>query len=101
MIEYVEEGILSGRPYELLYVVHDKDIYPHVVSHEIVQLILHCHRIDILSLEFVARHIEHHQVREALMDFQAYCLSEVGLSESGTSENEKRIERGFARHLGN
>ena len=100
MVEYVEEGILRGRADELLDVIHDEDIDPHVESHEVRQLVLYVHGIDVLSLELIAGHIEDDHVRIGFVHCDADCLCQMGLSKSGTSEDEQRVERCLARLVG-
>ena len=100
MVEHVEEGVLRSDSEKILDIVHDKDVYLHVEGQEVGKFVPDVHRVHVLGLELVAGDVEHNQVGMLLRYGKTYRLCEVGLSESGTSENEKRVEKGAAGGVG-
>ena len=100
MVEYVEEGILRAVAGKILNVIDDENVHLHVEGHEICELVVHiC--LHILRLEPVGRHIENYEFRELFLNCDTDCLSKVRLSESRTTEEEKRVERRFSRRQRN
>ena len=56
VVENIEEGILRGRSDELMDVIHNEDINPHVISHEIRELVL-VYGVHVLGLELISSDI--------------------------------------------
>ena len=99
MVEYMEKRILRPRGGKLLNVVNDKDIHLHVECEKIGEPVLY-HCLHELCLEPVGRHIQHYKFRKFFLNLYAYRLGDMGLAESWTSEQEKRIERRLPRSHG-
>ena len=81
-------------------VVDHKDIYPHIIGHEVRQFIL-MDGVHVLGLELVASHVKDDKVRISVVDGDTDRLCEMGFAQAGSSEHEQRIERRLARLLGN
>ncbi len=87
MVEDVEECVLGGRTDKLVDVIDHEDINPHVIGHEIRDLVL-LDRTHVLGLELIARHVKDNKVREGIVDGYADRLSEMGLAQARASEYE-------------
>ena len=100
VVEYLEEGVLgAGLVGELLYIVNYQYVHRLVVVQEVGYCILD-DRIHIMCLEVVGSNVEHYLVGKPLLDVYAYGLGQMGLAETGTSVNKKRIVCGAAGILG-
>ena len=99
VVEDIEEGILGALSHQILDVIHNQDVHPHVIGHEVHQPVAFT-GFHILGLELVPRHVQDNEFREFLLDLDAGCLGDVRLAEAGTAENEKRIEGRLARGHG-
>ena len=93
MVEDVEEGVLRPLADEILDVVDDEDVDLHIVRQEIGELVADVYSVHILGLELVAGDIEDHQLRELLLDRDAYGLGDMGLSAFPFNEVAETIDR--------
>ena len=82
MIEHIEERILRTLPQKVLDIIHYQHINPHIVSHELGQIVMLCQGCHILGLELVAGDIQHYKLGEFLLDGYAYRLCDMGLAKT-------------------
>ena len=101
VIEDIEESVLVSLSLQILNVIHYEHVDLHIETEKISQFVVGIDSIHILSLELVSGNIENREFRMLLLDRVAYSLGKMGFSQSRPSENEQRIERGFARLAGN
>ena len=99
VVEDIEESVLGCRADEVLDVIHDEDVDALVEGDEVNDTVA-LDGIHILGFEFVTRYVEHDLVLETLLDVDADGLGDVRLAETGTAEEEQRVERGLAGGLG-
>ena len=96
VIENIEESRLGAGSLKILYVIYDEHVYLLVEPQEISHLVTHIDRIHILGLELVSADIQDNEFRELLMDGYTDSLGQMRLAESGTAEDEQRVERSLA-----
>ena len=94
MVEHIEERILRSLALEVLDIIHEEDIDPHVVCEEIGKLVPH-RSVHVLGLELIPGHIEDDQFWIFLLDFVTDRLNQVSLAETGSREDEQRVEWRF------
>jgi len=101
MVENVEICILRPRfSGEILYIINDQHINHLIKVHEIGELVLNIGCIHELDLEQVSRDVQDDLFGHQFLYFNPDGLSQVGLSQAGTSVNKQRIERP-SRFFGN
>ena len=92
VIEDIEECILRTLSHKVLDIVNNQYIHLHIECEEVCKFVLYINRIHVLGLEPVCRYIQYHQFRILLLDLDTNRLSKMGLAETWTSEQEKRVE---------
>ena len=97
VVEHVEEGILAPLSHEVLDIVDDEDVHPHVVRKEIREFVVDVDGIHVLGLELIPGNIENDEVGEFLLDGDTDGLGEMSLAKTRSAEDEQRIERSLAR----
>ena len=100
VVEHVEETVLGTGSGKILDIVYYKDIYPLIEGYEIHNAVAF-DGIHVLGLELVAGDVQHHLVREVLLDVYAHRLGNVGFPKPGAAKEEQRVEGSFSGSLGN
>ena len=97
VVEDVEKGVLRlGHAGKLLCVINDEHINSLIEIDEVIDRII-AHRVRVLHLEEVGRHIQHPFLRIQFLDLGTDGIDQVRLSHTRCAIDEQRIENGFGR----